>query len=120
MSFEADILASTYLDRCTITRKSGTFKDDFTKQSRQLTVTAEEDIPCSLSTAKGGSIGFSGGHGSYQSGYTLFCRPETDIQAGDQIAVITQSGRAYTLWAGRPFTYAGSHTETPLSEERPT
>lgn len=117
---EADILAATYHDKCTITRKSGTVKDESTKQSRQETVTVDQNVPCALSTARGGSINFSEGHGGYHSGYTLFCRPDVDIEAGDRLLVVTKAGRSYELWAGRPDTFAGSHTETPLSEEKPT
>lgn len=117
---EADILAATYEDNCTISRNGDAVKDPVTRQSRQETVIVARDIPCALSTATGGSIQFSEGHGGYHSGYTLFCRPEVDIEAGDQLRVTTRAGRIYTLWAGRPHTFAGSHTETPLLEEKRT
>ncbi len=117
---EADILATTYLDTCTITRKSGIVKNEDTKQSRQGEITVAEQVLCALSSGSGGGIQQSEGYGNYRSGYTLFCRPDVDIQAGDKVVVATKAGRLYTLWAGRPFTFAGSHTETPLSEETRT
>lgn len=116
---EEDILATTYYDVCTIYRKGDAVKDPDTKQSSQAAIMVAEDVPCALSTAKGGSINLSGGHGSVDGSYTLFCRPDVDIQAGDKIIVV-KGGRSYSLWAGLPFTYASSHTETPLSGEEPT
>lgn len=117
---EADILAITYYDSCSIIRKVGVVKNPETGMSRQQSVIVGTDIPCALSTPTGGSINHSEGHGSYHSGYTLFCRPDVDIEAGDKLHVITKSGRKYTLWAGRPDTFTGSHTATPLSEEENT
>jgi hypothetical protein len=114
---EADILALTYGDKCTVTRKIGAVKDEDTKQTRQETVTVASDVPCALSTAKGGGLDLSEGHGRTQSGYTLFCHPDVDIRAGDKLLVITVAGREHTLWAGRPLTFAGSHAEIPMLEE---
>lgn len=116
---EADILATTYCDLCTIYRKGNPAKDPDTRQTSQEMLLVVENLPCALSTPISGDINLSEGHGRYQSGYTLFCRPETDIQAGDKV-VATKVGRVFSLWAGRPFTYAGSHSEIPLSEEERT
>lgn len=117
---EANILAATYHDRCAITRPGSEIKDPITKQTSQTLVVVAQDIPCALSSSTGGSIGFTGGYGSYHSGYTLFTRPEVDIRAGDRLLVTTAAKQSYELWAGRPDVFANSHTETPLSEEKNT
>ena len=116
---EADILATTYLDKCTIARRGAAVKDPDTKLSRQEEITVAQDVPCSLSTPSGGKLELSGGHGQTNTSYSLFCRPDVDVQAGDKIIAL-KGGRAYALWAGSPTTYSGSHTDTPLFEDEPT
>jgi len=113
---EADILAATYRDSCNVFRRNFS-KDSHTKQTRQEEVLVYENISCALSTPSGGGFDSRKGVGGYQSGYTLFCRPDQDIAKGDKLVVTTEAGAVFTLWAGRPFSYAGSHMEVPLSEE---
>lgn len=114
---EADILALTYEDSCTISRKTNAIKDPATKQTRQDACIVAENLSCSLSHGSGGGIHFGDGHGSFTKGYLLFCRPEVDIRAGDKVVVTTKAGRTHILWAGIPAVYAGNSAQTPLSED---
>lgn len=110
---ERHALESTYFDRCSVYRRS-TEKDPITKQNHQTEVIVKEQIACALSQSRGAGISFEGNFGSVDSSRVLFCSPGHPIIAGDKIMVTTAAGEIFTAWAGRPFTYANSHSEIPL------
>jgi hypothetical protein len=113
---EREAIESTYFDHCSAFRRSDV-KDPETKQTKQVETAVLQNIPCALSQNKGGELSLSGNHGEASGSYTLFCAPDTDIRKGDKVSVITASGQNFTLWAGKGFSYAGSHSEIPLSED---
>lgn len=113
---EREALESTYFDRCTTYRRSD-IKNPETKQQEQIENIVLEEFPCALSQDKGGELSLNGQRGKAVGSYTLFCSPEADIRKGDKVAVTTKAGQEITLWAGRAFRYADSHSEIPLSED---
>lgn len=113
---EREAIESTYFDRCSTYRRIDT-KDPETKQTKQVETAVLKNIPCALSQDKGGELSLSGNHGEAAGSYTLFCAPDADIKKGDKIAVTTAAGQSFTLWAGKGFSYADSHSEIPLSED---
>lgn len=113
---EREALESTYFDRCTTYRRSD-IKNPATRQQEQIESVTLENVPCALSQNKGGELSLSKNPGKAPGSYTLFCSPDADIKKGDKVVVATASGQTLSLWAGRPFFYAGSHGEIPLSED---
>lgn len=113
---EQEAIALTYFDQCSIYRRSSG-KDPETKQTKQSEALVSENIPCALSQNKGRKLSLGGDYGTAAGSYTLFCAPDTNISKGDKIEVTTKAGQIFILWAGKPFCYAGSHCEVPLSEE---
>lgn len=113
---EADILALTYNDACSVYRR-GNRDDPDTGQTQQYEQLIGERIPCALSQDKGRGFSSAAGYGKVSGDYVLFCRPCTPIRAGDKIVMRTAAGQELALWAGQPFAYAGSHMEVPLSLE---
>lgn len=113
---EREAIESTYFDHCSTFRRSDV-KDPETKQTKQIETAILQNIPCALSQNKGGELSLSGDHGTATGSYTLFCAPDADIAKGDKVAVTTAAGQTFMLWAGKGFSYAGSHSETPLSED---
>lgn len=117
---EADILATTYDDTCTVYRplkkvlESGetAFQDGLQGQ------VVYKDLACSLARPTGGSPKREKPVIKAGVEYVLFVRPEIDIQQSDTI-VVTQQGREIIVMAGRP-AYYPSHSEVPatLTKER--
>lgn len=117
---EADILATTYDDTCTVYRpfkkvlESGetAFQDGLQGQ------VVYRDLACSLARPTGGSPKREKPVIKAGVEYVLFVRPEIDIQQSDTI-VVTQQGREIIVMAGRP-AYYPSHNEVPatLTKER--
>lgn len=82
---EADILASTYDDICTVYRtvkKIDKYGESIFKED-----TIYENIICALSFSSGGKINQSKSTAITVSDYQLFVRPEIDIQANDKVVV---------------------------------
>nr|WP_319487245.1 hypothetical protein [uncultured Caproiciproducens sp.] len=113
---EREAIESTYFDHCSTYRRIDT-KDPETKQTKQTETAVLQNIPCALSQNKGRELSLNGDYGKASGSYTLFCAPDTDMVKGDKAVVTTGAGQIFTLWAGKPFSYAGSHCEVPLSED---
>ncbi len=113
---EREAIESTYLDRCSTCRRFDV-KDPDTKQTQQIETVVLQNAPCALSQDKGGALSLSGNFGTASGSYTLFCSPDADIKKGDKVSVTTRAGQTITLWAGKCFRYAESHSEIPLSED---
>jgi hypothetical protein len=113
---EREAIESTYFDRCDAFRRCDAKNPD-TKQTEQTEIAVLQNFPCALSQNRRGELSLSGDHGEAAGGYTLFCSPNADIRKGDKVKVTTKAGQTFTLWAGKGFSYADSHSEIPLSEE---
>ena len=108
---EADILAGTYDDLCSVYRPCKSLKNDGeTEQERQLVYA---DLPCSLSRPSGGKRQREQPVAKAGVDYTLFVRPEVEILPGDLLEV-RQQGRTIRGVAGRAFFYP-SHNEIPVT-----
>ncbi len=117
---EADILATTYDDTCTVYRpfkkelESGetVFQDGLQGQ------VVYQDLACSLARPSGGKASKKTPVINAGVEYVLFTSPDIDIQQSDTI-VVTQQGREIIVFAGRP-AYYSSHNEVPvtLTKER--
>lgn len=117
---EADILATTYDDTCTVYRP---FKKDLESgetvfQDGLQGQVVYTDLACALARPTGGSSKREKPVINAGVDYVLFVRPEIDIQQSDTIVVI-QQGREIIVMAGRPGYYP-SHNEVPatLAKER--
>lgn len=111
---EADILATTYDDTCTVYRP---FKDTLntgeTVFNNGLNGKIEyENIPCALSSASGGKLSQSESTAKAPCDYTLFVCPEIDILPNDTV-MVTQQGKEIELAAGLADKFV-SHNEVPL------
>lgn len=115
---EADILALTYEDEATVYRpikkqlESG--ESVFLNGENGLKV--HEGIPCALSTHTGGKLRQSVSTASAETEYSLFTRPEAEIEANDFL-LIRHLGKEYRMLAGAPSRLV-SHNEIPLREEK--
>ena len=117
---EADILAMTYDDSCTVYRPgkvtlpSG--ESVFRKGLEGRVV--YEDIPCALSSPSGGKLAKSQTVARVDTDYLLFVRPEVDIQPGDTVAV-TRLGKRTVALAGLADRQP-SHNNIPLKVDKGT
>lgn len=117
---EADILAMTYDDSCTVYRPgkvtlpSG--ESVFRKGLEGRVV--YEDIPCALSSPSGGKLAKSQTVARVDTDYLLFVRPEVDIQPGDTV-VVTRLGKQTVALAGLADRQP-SHNNIPLKVEKGT
>lgn len=111
---EADILAMTYGDTCAVYRpgkqKQPNGETVFHKGTAGRPV--YEGIPCALSRPSGGKLQQGQITASVDTDYSLFVRPEVDIQAGDTV-VVRRLGREYVTVAGLAQTHP-SHNNIPL------
>lgn len=108
---EADILATTYDDLCSVYRTAKTvLASGETVQERQLVY---ELLPCSLSRPSGGKRRRESPVPKADIDYTLFVRPEVEILAGDTLEVL-QLGRRIVVQAGRAYRYP-SHNEVSVT-----
>lgn len=111
---EADILAMTYEDTCWVYRPcreklptgETVFKSDI--EGRLV----YEDIPCALSSPSGGRFNQTPSTALIPTDYSLFVRPEIDIEPGDTI-VILRLGKETVAQAGQPERHK-SHSKIPL------
>lgn len=111
---EADILALTYEDTVTVYRA---FKDRlpsgetvFKKKEEGQAV--YKNVPCSLSSHTGGVLNRELPAGSTPAQYSLFVRPEVEIEPNDYLAIIHR-GRCTTALAGLADRQS-SHNNIPL------
>ena len=117
---EADILAMTYDDSCTVYRPgkvtlpSG--ESVFRKGLEGRVV--YEDIPCALSSPSGGKPTKGQTVVRVDTDYLLFVRPEVDIQPGDTV-VVTRLGKRTVALAGLADRQP-SHNNIPLKVEKGT
>lgn len=117
---EADILAQTYMDRCIVFRPqrqelpSG--ETVFKTGLDGRVVYAE--TPCALSSPSGGKLGKRQPIFRVETDYTLFVRPEVDIQPGDTV-VVFHAVRRYQCTAGLGMYYI-SGGQIPLKLTKDT
>lgn len=115
---EADILAMTYDDSCTVYRPgkvtlpSG--ESAFRKGLEGQVV--YENIPCALSSPSGGKLAKTKTTAKVDTDFLLFVRPEVDIQSGDTVAVI-HLGKQTVAMAGLADRQP-SHNNVPLKVEK--
>lgn len=115
---EADILALTYEDSCTIYRACRKKLPNGETQflSGQEGEVVQNNIPCALTRHSGGKFSQGPSTAKAPTDYLLFVRPEADVKAGDFILVI-HFGKTAAYTAGQP-DYHKSHTEVPITPER--
>lgn len=114
---EADILAYTYDDHCTVYRPvklvlptgETIFKSGLDGEI------VYEDIRCALCNPSGGKPSKTGSVIRTDVEYILFYRPEVDIKAGD-IVMITHLGEQYQVLAGKCERYS-SHNQLPITKD---
>ena len=111
---EADILASTYTDTCTVYRpqkvEQPSGESVFKKGLEGQVV--YKGIPCALSSPSGGKLNQSQTTARVDTDFSLFVRPEVDIQPGDTVAAM-RLGRRFVCVAGLPERHP-SHNNIPL------
>lgn len=115
---EADILASTYWDTVTVYRP---FKDTLPGgesifRSGRDGRLVYENAACALSTHTGGKLVQSSSTARTDTEFSLFTRPEIDIQANDFL-VISQLGKTVEAVAGFPERMI-SHNNIPVRLEK--
>ncbi len=115
---EADILAMTYDDSCTVYRP-----DKVTLPSGESVFrkglegrVVYEDIPCALSSPSGGRLSRTQTTAKVDTDFQLFVRPEVDIQPGDTVAA-TRLGKLTVAVAGLADRQP-SHNNIPLKAEK--
>lgn len=126
---EADILAMTYDDTCTVYRPDKVVLPS--GESRFLKglegVVVYENIPCALSSPSGAAGGKPTKTQTVvrvDTDFKLFVRPEVDIQPGDTVRVTIMGktnpqGKQTIALAGLP-DRKPSHNNIPLKLEKPT
>ncbi|MEY8355254.1 hypothetical protein AALB39_18120 [Lachnospiraceae bacterium 54-53] len=111
---EADILAMTYGDTCTVYRP---YKEDLPGGETVFKKGLEgkvmyPGIPCALSSPSGGKLYRKKPVFEADMDYLLFVRPEVDIQKTDTVEVL-QEGHRILVEAGRGGYYS-SHNQYPV------
>ena len=114
---EADILALTYEDKVTVFRA---FKDILPSGESIFKKGMEgekvyENMPCALSRQTGGKLNKIPMSTNIPTEYSLFTRPEVDIQPKDYL-VIKQLGKTVKASAGLAARLS-SHNNIPLKLE---
>jgi hypothetical protein len=114
---EAKILAVTYQDKMTVTRRHHV-KNKKTHETEPQEVTVYQDAACALSvkTNNAPQKDSANNRNTINSSYTIFSPPDIWCRAGDFVVVATQEGQTYKGHAGRSMRYA-SHAETPFEVE---
>ena len=104
---DAEILESTYFDRCNIKRKEK-IKNPNTGITETVDMVIAENVKCALS--KSDNQVMSGeGVGNLSFNHKLFLNPSIDIKEGDTIEV-NRMGKISIYLASKPFYYP-SHIE---------
>jgi len=113
---EADILATTYEDTVTVYRP---FKDVLPDGESIFKAGTDgrvvhEKMECALSTHTGGELRQSKSTAKTETKYSLFTRPEADIQENDYLVVtLGCSGKRIEAVAGFP-EFMKSHNNIPV------
>ena len=104
---DAEILESTYFDRCNIKRKEK-IKNPNTGVTETVDMVIAENVKCALS--KSDNQVMSGeGVGNLSFNHKLFLNPSIDIKEGDTVEV-DRMGKISIYLASKPFCYP-SHIE---------
>lgn len=115
---EADILEMTYYDRCTVYRPCKVEKENgetaFKKGLEGRVV--YENISCALSSPNDGKLQQGKSTSTTPTDYSLFVRPEIDIQPNDTVSV-TRLGKLLVLTAGFADRQP-SHNNVPMKLQR--
>ena len=117
---EADILATTYEDTVTVYRP---FKDVLPDGESIFRAGTEgrvvyENMECALSTHTGGELKQSKSTAKTETKYSLFTRPEVDIQENDCLVIVLGcSGKRIEAVAGFP-EFMKSHNNIPVQLAR--
>ena len=110
---DAELLESTYFDRCNIKRKEK-IKNPNTGVTETVDIVIAENVKCALSKSDNQVKVMSGeGVGNLSFNHKLFLNPNVDIKEGDTIEVDVM-GKISIYLASKPFYYP-SHSETLLS-----
>lgn len=111
---EAKILAATYHDRMTVTRRQHV-KNENTHETEPQEETIYEGVCCALSAGGNNAPQKDSANNrrTVNGSYTIFSLPDTWCRAGDSVVVITGEGQTYKGRAGRSMRYP-SHAETPF------
>lgn len=117
---EADILALTYEDRCSVYRP---FKEVLQTGESVFKKGIEgkkvyEEILCALSGQSGGKVYQSPSTAKAATEYCLFTRPEIEIEPNDYM-IITHLDKDMIAMAGKPERMS-SHNNVPLKLEKET
>lgn len=112
---EASILARTYRDRLTVTRKR-TETDPDTLESVEKPYVVYEDIPCALSQSGGSVPERQEFHSEKKREPVIFTLPDVFLQDNDMALIITEAGQTFRGRTGHTFGYI-SHGETPFTVE---
>lgn len=117
---EADILALTYNDVCTVYRAAkGSLTSGETVFNKGLNgAIIYSDVPCAISGKSGGKITKSQTTASIPTEYSLFTRPEIDIQPNDYIVIVHLKKKVVAI-AGLADRLS-SHNNVPLKLEKET
>lgn len=115
---EADILASTYEDLCTIYRP---FKDTLPETGESVFLSGlngkviYSNVPCALSSPSGGKAKKTDTVVKSDVEYILFYCPDVNIQVGDTVLIL-HLGRKYQVLAGEA-EYYKSHNQLSIRKE---
>ena len=112
MSTEADVLATTYFDRCTIKRAVKVKEGAITREEMRAVYSA---IPCALSSNSGSANGKNDEYQPIEYEDLLYTRPEIEVRAGDRVEAVV-GGDSCIYEAGQGRRYA-SHRQTPLKRK---
>lgn len=112
---EADILALTYTDTCTVYRPCKVILDtgESTWRKGLEGDAVYTGVPCALSSPSGGKLQQGTVASKTPMDYLLFTRPEIDIAPGDTV-VVRHLGQDVITCAGLPERQP-SHNNTPLT-----
>ena len=111
---EAKVLAATYHDRMTVTRRNHV-KNEKTHETEAREETVYEGVCCALSVGGNNAPQKDSANNrrTVNSSYTIFALPDIWCRAGDLVEVVTGEGQTYRGRVGRSMRYP-SHTETPM------
>ena len=109
---EADILATTYFDTCTI-KRAVKVKDGAITREEMLAVYSA--IPCAVSSNSGSANGKNDEYQPIEYEDLLYTRPDVEVRAGDRVeAVVGGESCIYEAGQGRRYS---SHRQTPLKRK---
>lgn len=117
---EADILAMTYQDTCSVYRPGKEIlpsgESVFKKGLEGRVV--YENIPCALSSPTGGKLAQGKTTAKIDTDFLLFVHPKVDVEPGDTV-LVTRLGKQIETLAGLPDRQP-SHNNVPLKLAKAT